>query len=66
MPTTSPGSRRRSPVFPPGQGARDWRSVLAETAHWLNTPITAFEHMDWSEVVLWHNEARRLAGAQRR
>jgi single-stranded DNA-binding protein len=36
---------------------------VAEVAHWLNTPLTAFEDMDWSEVVLWHAEARRLARA---
>jgi len=49
--------------FPQGHGFAAWRSVVAEVAHWLNTPLTAFDEMDWSEVVLWHAEARRLARA---
>jgi hypothetical protein len=31
----------------------------------LSTPITAFEEMEWAEVLLWHAEARRLAGGRR-
>ena len=41
-----------------------WRGVVADTAHVLSTPVTAFNDMDWSEVVLWHTEARRLAGSK--
>jgi len=33
---------------------------VADVAHVLATPITAFEDMDWAEVLLWHVEARRL------
>lgn len=39
-----------------------WRGVVADTAHVLSTPLTAFEDMDWAEVLLWHAEARRLSG----
>jgi hypothetical protein len=42
-----------------------WRGVVADVAHVLSTPITAFDDMDWAEVVLWHNEARRLAGGRK-
>jgi hypothetical protein len=31
----------------------------------LSTPVTAFDDMDWSEVLLWHAEARRLSGRVR-
>jgi hypothetical protein len=41
-----------------------WRGVVADTAHVLSTPVTAFDDMDWVEVVLWHAEARRLAGSK--
>lgn len=42
-----------------------WRCVVADIAHVLSTPVTAFEDMDWAEVLLWHAEARRIAGAGR-
>jgi hypothetical protein len=42
-----------------------WRSVVADTAHVLWTPLTAFDDMDWAEVLLWHVEARRIAGGRR-
>ena len=42
----------------------EWRSVVADTAHVLSTPITAFDDMDWIEVLLWHAEARRIAGSK--
>lgn len=51
--------------FSAGRGIAEWRAVVAETAHWLNTPITSFDEMDWADVVLWHAEARRLAQAAR-
>jgi hypothetical protein len=31
----------------------------------LATPITAFNDMEWTELLLWHEEARRLSGARR-
>jgi len=42
-----------------------WRSIVADTAHVLSTPITAFDDMDWAELLLWHAEARRLTGARK-
>ncbi len=42
-----------------------WRGVVADTAHVLSTSVTAFDDMDWAEVLLWHAEARRIAGAGR-
>ncbi|MEJ1939291.1 hypothetical protein WDZ92_54525 [Nostoc sp. NIES-2111] len=42
-----------------------WRGVVADIAHVLSTPVTAFEEMDWAEVLLWHDEAKRIAGAGR-
>ena len=42
-----------------------WRSVVADIAHVLSTPVTAFDEMDWAEVLLWHAEARRLSGSVR-
>lgn len=39
-----------------------WRSVVADTAYVLSTPITAFDDMDWAELLLWHAEALRLSG----
>jgi len=42
----------------------DWRGVVADTAHVLSTPVTAFDDMDWTEVLLWHAEARRIAGSK--
>jgi hypothetical protein len=42
-----------------------WRSVVADTAHVLSTPLTAFDNMDWTELLLWHAEARRLSGRSR-
>ncbi len=39
-----------------------WRGVVADVAHVLSTPITAFDDMDWTELLLWHAEARRLCG----
>jgi hypothetical protein len=42
-----------------------WRGVVADTAHVLSTPVTAFDDMDWVEVLLWHAEARRLTGGRR-
>jgi hypothetical protein len=42
-----------------------WRGVVADTAHVLSTPVTAFDDMDWSELLLWHAEARRLSGSAR-
>jgi hypothetical protein len=44
---------------------REWRGVVADTAHVLSTPVTAFDDMNWTEVLLWHAEARRLSGARR-
>jgi hypothetical protein len=41
----------------------NWRSVVADVAHVLSTPVTAFDDMDWDEVLLWHAEARRLSGS---
>jgi hypothetical protein len=52
------GDRR---FFASGPGARNWRGVVADTAHILSTPLPAFDEMDWVEVVLWHGEATRLA-----
>lgn len=43
----------------------DWRSVVADVAHVLSTPLTAFDDMDWAELLLWHAEARRLSGLKR-
>jgi len=43
-----------------------WRSVVADTSHVLSTPLTAFDDMDWIEVLLWHAEARRIAGGRYR
>jgi hypothetical protein len=37
---------------------------VADVAHVLSTPITAFDDMDWTELLLWHAEARRIAGAR--
>jgi hypothetical protein len=31
-------------------------------AHVLATPLPAFDDMDWAELLLWHEEARRLSG----
>ena len=42
-----------------------WRGVVADTAHVLSTPLTAFDDMDWAELLLWHVEARRIAGGRR-
>jgi hypothetical protein len=42
-----------------------WRSVVADTAHVLSTPLTAFDNMDWTELLLWHAEAKRIAGGRR-
>ena len=42
-----------------------WRGVVADTAHVLSTPLTAFEEMDWAEVLLWHAEAKRIARGRR-
>lgn len=39
-----------------------WRGVVADIAHVLSTPMTAFDEMDWAEVLLWHEQARRLSG----
>ena len=39
-----------------------WRGVVADTAHVLSTPITAFDGMVWAELLLWHAEPRRLCG----
>ncbi|MCA3575159.1 MAG: hypothetical protein IOC86_14680 [Aestuariivirga sp.] len=43
----------------------NWRGVVADTAHVLSTPVTAFDDMDWTELLLWHAEARRIAGGRR-
>ena len=51
--------------FAQGPGVSDWRGVVADTAHVLSTPVTAFDDMDWAEVLLWHAEARRLSGQAR-
>lgn len=40
----------------------NWRGVVADVAHVLSTPLTAFEDMEWAEVLLWHGEAWRLSG----
>jgi hypothetical protein len=40
----------------------NWRGVVADVAHVLSTPLTALEDMDWDELLLWHAEARRIAG----
>ena len=42
-----------------------WRSVVADVAHVLSTPLTSFDDMDWAELLLWHAEARRLAGTRK-
>lgn len=31
----------------------------------LSTPITAFDDMDWAELLLWHAEALRLTGSRK-
>jgi hypothetical protein len=41
----------------------NWRSVVADVAHVLSTPLMAFDDMDWAELLLWHEEARRLSGS---
>jgi hypothetical protein len=41
----------------------NWRGLVADIAHVLSTPVTAFDEMDWAEVLLWHAEARRLSGS---
>lgn len=41
-----------------------WRSVVADVANVLSTPITAFDDMDWAEVLLWHQEARRIVAVR--
>jgi hypothetical protein len=41
-----------------------WRGVVADTAHVLSTPVTAFDDMHWTELLLWHAEARRIAGGR--
>ena len=43
----------------------NWRSVVADTAHVLSTPLTAFDDMEWTELLLWDTEARRIAGGRR-
>ena len=42
-----------------------WRGVVADVAHVLATPITAFDDMVWDELLLWHEEARRIAAGRR-
>jgi hypothetical protein len=42
-----------------------WRSIVADTAHVLSTPLTAFDDMEWVELLLWHAEALRIAGGRR-
>jgi hypothetical protein len=42
-----------------------WRSLVADTAHVLSTPITVFDDMEWDELLLWHAEARRISGGGR-
>ncbi len=42
-----------------------WRGVVADVAHVLSTPVTAFNDMDWDELLLWHAEVRRIAGTGR-
>ena len=37
--------------------------MVAECAAILHTPIPALMEMEWSEVILWHDEARRIAAA---
>jgi len=39
--------------------------VIADIAHVLSTPLTAFDDMEWHEVLLWHTEAGRLSGQDR-
>ncbi len=41
-----------------------WRGIVADVAHVLSTPITGFDDMDWTELLLWHAEARRIAGVR--
>ena len=41
----------------------NWRGLVADIAQVLSTPVTAFDEMDWAEVLLWHAEARRLSGS---
>jgi hypothetical protein len=41
----------------------NWRGLVADIAHVLSTPVTAFDDMDWAELLLWHVEARRLSGS---
>jgi len=41
-----------------------WRGVVADTAHVLSTPLTAFDDMEWAEVLLWHMESRRISGGR--
>jgi hypothetical protein len=43
-----------------------WRGVVADVAHVLSTPVTAFYDMDWAELLLWHAEARRIASSRYR
>lgn len=45
---------------------KEWRGVVADIAHVLSTPVTAFDDMYWAEVLLWHAEARRIAGGRYR
>ena len=37
--------------------------MVADCAAALHTPIPALMEMEWSEVILWHAEARRIMGA---
>lgn len=31
-------------------------------AHFLATPLPDLMEMEWDEILLWHKEARRIAG----
>lgn len=40
--------------------------MIAEVAHWLATPVSDLMEMEWGEVLLWHDEARKIAQASPR
>ena len=44
----------------------NWRGLVADTAHVLSTPVTAFDEMDWAEVLLNGERLRVDVNALRR
>ena len=50
-----------------GVGTEDvlmWRSIVADCATVLHTPIGQLEEMCWADVIAWHQEAVRLSKAR--